>query len=229
MTITLLRRSVHSTDASANIAQVSLDFVPSSALHVSLSTFDGVRGLISLGSPQNVTFASVPLALSQYFQFNGAPVGDYNITTVVAGPSASEYGSPVFPTGRIIHVMAPGEYLPPPVLLFARFSDDGSTVVAHFDNPVAWKSSSSFQCDAVLQFEGASSAQCAWSNDWTELSILLNSALGLNSGDVVTLKNGILEALCIPEPLSARRARNGRIQHQRQCLCCLRSTPLFLL
>lgn len=121
--------------------------------------------------------------------------GFYHITVALRGPSASSY-SAKHTRSEGFAIVDDVNMPPPPVLLSARFSNDGTAVLIEFDRYTNRALLLGiFSCDKLFQFVGSDSAKCVWTDNRRVTMQLGPEAMAL-VGHIVTLVPHVLKARC---------------------------------
>lgn len=165
----------------------------------------------------NYTYQSSYLLSQNVIAFTGISVpGNYEITVVLSGPF-SPYYTTSYVRGSSFQVIGPSDspQLPPPAIVSASFSIDGTYIILLFNSRtdramslIPTQGSFYFQCASLLRFIGVKEAKCRWSED--SLSILVypmstiayqpaSSKLTKSSitpGDIITVLGGTIKAQC---------------------------------
>eukprot|EP01038_Epipyxis_sp_PR26KG_P009221 gene9221-12434_t len=181
---------VYQSQTIQNLVAVSIDYPPSSSLLVDIKSFSG--GLHnSLLYPNQVSFTRsssvTDYAVTGYFQYSGS----YKFEIILSGVSVDEYDV-VFGNGNNLTVVSiSANPIPPPKIIYCKFSDDGSYIDIEFDSFTDRGGFvNQFPCSDVFDFLDASSAVCQW---YSDKNIHLHSvtSIGVNSTIVLASRNNI--------------------------------------
>ncbi len=184
---------------------ITLDTLPSDSITVAISAY--VNGTTTATNnimfyPSTVTFSDVISTKKVTFVSKNA--GYYRVVLTISGSSSSEFSSKFVNNNNVVTVLAIGAEPPTPVLLSAKFSDDGSYVTVTFDSATDKAGySSKFTCSEILTFSDSSKASCYWSTDGREITVYQpSSSTLLVPGDSVTVVSGTIKAKCTKDDCS---------------------------
>ena len=151
-------------------------------------------------SPSSFQFDADSTSLEGSFVVRGNNPGCYAITATATSAGTDVY-EPLVISTIVRNVRAP---TPPPAVVSAEFSNDGSSMALTFDNPtdegatVLSTSYSTFACSEILDFPGASEAACLWESN-TALLVQLSADANelIQVGDDVVLLANTIKAQCL--------------------------------
>ena len=205
--ISISTQSFAATTAIPNFATVALSDFPSNSVDIAIS----ITPNKTIGAQNSPFYPSVTTvrysktsSLSFAADLNQVPIGLYNITVVISGPSASEYFPPRFASGNAIRAYDAAKEPPVPKFQRATFSNDGSFVLVSFDSATnrAYLGAT-FPCSQLFSYSRQSSSgtgsgsgsTCIWQDD-AVVALYPSPDLQLNIGDLIVLSSAALKPKC---------------------------------
>ena len=156
-------------------------------------------------TPPSTTFDAsakgATLTGSFYLTFLGLTSVDYQVDLQVLGPQAFEFTQN---TTTAVTIIGGGQPPAVPQLYSAQFGPTGQYVTVSFDSATnqAGITASTFTCTGLFKFKGAALSTCLWVDN-QNVKVLLqtvtpatNTSTVLNAGDTVTIRAGLIKALC---------------------------------
>lgn len=122
-----------------------------------------------------------------------------SLHVILAGIDASIYRV-VYSNGNTIQVLSASHQPAPPEIQYARFSDDGSSLIVGFTSStdLAGISAKQFSCNRILNFTAVSQATCVWTSS-SLITVNLGSGAVLAPGDRVSVVASRIRAACPDE------------------------------
>ena len=160
--------------------------------------------IVVTATPASTTFTSTTTSLtgSFYLSYAGYDTASYNVYLSIGGPTQAEFYDN---TTTTVSVVGAGKPPSAPKLSVAQFGNTGSFVSLAFDtdtNQGGITSTTSWTCDQLFKFPGASTTQCVWLNKvqlqatFGSISSNTNLSQVLQLGNVVTVRPGLIQAVC---------------------------------
>ena len=160
--------------------------------------------IIVTAIPASTTFTSTATSLTGtfYLSYAGFDTATYNVYLFIGGPTQNEFNPNVTTT---VSVVGAGKPPAAPKLTEAQFGNTGSFVALTFDsdtNQGGIISTSSWTCNQLFKFPGASTTQCVWKSNslvqatFGSISSSTNVSSILQLGNLVTVLPGLIQGMC---------------------------------
>ena len=199
----VLSPSVSEGEAVAAALKVSVSFLPSTKLVVTLSAVFKpdfgeevvMNDVSSILFPASFYFTATSQTTKSVALLGATPSGVYDISMTLSGADSGSYAieSSVSSSIRVVSSAVP---LSPPSLTAAAFSSNGIFVEVAFSAPTdEARLDRVFSCSRLFDFAGVSSASCRW-GDASSVQVSLGASSTLVPGSSFTLKGGLLRARC---------------------------------
>ena len=156
-------------------------------------------------TPPSTTFGSAAkgamLSGNFYLTFLGPITVVYQVNLVVSGPQAFEFAQN---TSTVVTIIGGGQAPAVPQLSSAQFSVTGQYVTVSFDSATnqAGITANTFACTGLFKFKGAALSTCLWLDSQNVKVVLqsitpaTNQSTVLDVGDTVTIRGGLIKAVC---------------------------------
>ena len=191
--VQLIQSSFSSGEDTAQALIIAVGSVLPDNLTISLLATDSVGNTVQLFTPRHITFLSTS---PQIVAYTAHAAGTYTLSFTLSGISAKSYEILYSPT-KVVTVLSAELPPAPPRVIAALFTNDGTSVILHFDSPTDMGGlGGTFLCHQLLSFAGLlSSTRCQWSSDKT-VSIFPTGIMTVSVGLEVTILSGVLKARC---------------------------------
>ena len=159
---------------------------------------DGIDVLDSPFFPSELFFwpAKPVTQLIAAYQSGIMSLGEYELSVSLNGAAASDFVVS-YPTGNIFSIVANSTELPPPVMVSAIFSNEGSKIIVTFNSPSDRGGGNNiFSCSQLFSFTGLSVAsKCVWKSGRIA-EVLPNADIAPVVGNNLTLLPNVLRSQC---------------------------------
>lgn len=210
LTVQLEQQSSRQNQFSRNAVKIIVSSPPGVSLNVSLSienmqspgVTNGVyftpSSIVGVSDSSKDSISATKLEFGRDLVVeSGATPSIYKVTAVLSGISAFEYTMEYSNSPRFV-VLSATAVPDVPTMEYARFSNDGASVVLSFDSDTNMgnMSSISFDCVQLLVFSGASGSVCQWVDSRT-LSVVPSPAVVPGHTTISPSLNNTIRAACI--------------------------------
>ena len=204
--VEILKASFSNAADVPKVIRISIDSPLPTMLNVSLGAVrvhngTSVSGTTSAASfifsPQSVIFSSSSNSFSQEAAYiAGDLTGTFELDFSLGGTSRSEF-SVSYSGGFRITVLEAGSPPPLPVLSYAQFSDDGTSVLISFDSATnRGLFANTFVCSAIFSSRSiGDETSCVWVDD-VKLLMFSSGINGARLNDTIQVKANTMRAKC---------------------------------
>lgn len=153
-----------SAQISSSVFQFSLDHLPSQSVVVTPSVFlDGSTATTFTSSPTSISFTSASSSKTSSFLLSGSVTGSYSVRLEFSGTSSSEFST----SSSVSFSLVSSSTVPAPRLSSIVFSNSGAYAYIVFDSATdlaGYSLQTSWTCNGLFSFSGASESSCLWLN-----------------------------------------------------------------
>mmetsp|Transcript_3810 Transcript_3810/g.5408 ORF Transcript_3810/g.5408 Transcript_3810/m.5408 type:complete len:1330 (-) Transcript_3810:11-4000(-) len=165
----VLNKEVFSSDSvTVKLLVISFFADPSTDLQLTINLNDSSFPNSNI-FPSNFTVKNTQsgiLSLTTYIR--PSVIGNYSYFVTMKGRSANDYKMQYSNGMRSFSVISQNQQPPPPTLISAVFSDDGTFLAILFDSPTnRGNTDTSFLCNSVIHFPCSNVSQCQWIDSMT--------------------------------------------------------------
>eukprot|EP01032_Pedospumella_encystans_P012927 gene12927-14918_t len=201
--VRVLQPTIYEFATTENVVQISYDALPLKSVEVAVELL-GSSGTSVYPALYAIRNNSGFNDMQNLFAVSAGAAGEFQVDASLSGESAEEY-QVVYSTQSVVRVINATTAPSVPEVGEARFSADGTQITVSFDAPTDQAGfDRDFQCDDLLQFDGADTASCAWAStsriniypryDWFDT---INEGF-LSVGSLLTVRASWIRAACSP-------------------------------